>query len=400
MARVSTRLPVRHVVLFFLACCLLLAARRHVKSLVFRYTQTSFAPYLPLAPYAGCAPSSGLSQPREKAAILLLLREADLPELLPTLQNFESKFNGAFRYPYVLLSTPDEEPFSPEFRTAVAGVLPDGAGVEYAQVGPDDWGIPDWLNATEVREGFAEQGAAGVQYGGREGYHHMCRFYAGLFARQEVLQKYDWYWRLEPGVRFYCRISYDPFRFLALRNQVYGFVITIVETANTIPTLFSALSSHISAYNLSPASSTFWHFLTRPKHDSQQGEYNMCHFWTNFEIGDLRFFRGEEYQALFDSLDKEGGFYTERWGDAPVRTLALGLLADTDRVHYFEDFAYKHDQFLHCPPKKLGCECDCPAFDDDANRDIDRNGWYSCVPEWREAQRLDPVGRWVEGKAS
>lgn len=30
------------------------------------------------------------------------------------------------------------------------------------------------------------------------------------------------------------------------------------------------------------------------------------------QIGDLRFFRSEAYQALFRSLDAEGGFYTER----------------------------------------------------------------------------------------
>lgn len=36
------------------------------------------------------------------------------------------------------------------------------------------------------------------------------------------------------------------------------------------------------------------------------------HFWTNFEIGDLRFFRSLEYQSLFDFLDRKGGFYTER----------------------------------------------------------------------------------------
>lgn len=30
------------------------------------------------------------------------------------------------------------------------------------------------------------------------------------------------------------------------------------------------------------------------------------------QIGDLRFFRGAEYQALFRELDAAGGFYTER----------------------------------------------------------------------------------------
>ena len=36
----------------------------------------------------------------------------------------------------------------------------------------------------------------------------------------------------------------------------------------------------------------------------QHGEYNLCHFWSNFEIGDLRFFRSEAYQRYFSYLDR------------------------------------------------------------------------------------------------
>jgi len=48
------------------------------------------------------------------------------------------------------------------------------------------------------------------------------------------------------------------------------------------------------------------------------GEYNLCHFWSNFEIASLDFWRGEAYMKYFETLDKAGGFYYERWGDAPV----------------------------------------------------------------------------------
>ena len=38
------------------------------------------------------------------------------------------------------------------------------------------------------------------------------------------------------------------------------------------------------------------------------------HFWTNFELGDLDFFRSDDYQSFFQHLDKSGGFYYERVG--------------------------------------------------------------------------------------
>lgn len=37
-----------------------------------------------------------------------------------------------------------------------------------------------------------------------------------------------------------------------------------------------------------------------------------CHFWSNFEIGRLSFFRSAPYLQLFDHLDRAGGFFYER----------------------------------------------------------------------------------------
>jgi len=35
--------------------------------------------------------------------------------------------------------------------------------------------------------------------------------------------------------------------------------------------------------------------------------------WSNFEIGDLNFWRSEAYVKFFEHLDEAGGFYYERW---------------------------------------------------------------------------------------
>lgn len=242
---------------------------------------------------------------REKAAIVLLLREQDLDELLPTLSNFEQRFNANFRYPYVLFASPDEGPFSADFRRAVLKVLPLGATVEWAVVEDQHWRIPDWLDAQEVRAGFKKQEEEGVQYAGREGYHHMIRWYSGLFAREKVLKKYDWYLRLEPGgelrhsfaigsradlllgrapVRYYCSITYDPFRFMAMKGKLYGFVITIVENMNTIPSLFTTIKSYADRKGLRPVGKALWEdFLTKRGADGKE-EYTGCHHWTNMEV--------------------------------------------------------------------------------------------------------------------
>lgn len=55
------------------------------------------------------------------------------------------------------------------------------------------------MDKSSVLAGMEKMEADGVQYAGREGYHHMCRWYSGVFATEQALEKYDWYWRLEPG---------------------------------------------------------------------------------------------------------------------------------------------------------------------------------------------------------
>lgn len=82
--------------------------------------------------------------------------------------------------------------------------------------------------------------------------------------------------------------------------------------------------------------------------------YNMCHFWSNFEIARLDFFRSKEYQDYFETLDRSGGFWKERWGDAPVHSLAAGLFLSPEQVHYFRDIGYRHTTIQHCPANAPG----------------------------------------------
>jgi hypothetical protein len=59
--------------------------------------------------------------------------------------------------------------------------------------------------------------------------------------------------------------------------------------------------------------------------------------WSNFEIGDLDFWRGEAYMKFFEFLDSKGGFYYERWGDAPVHSIGAALFAKKEQIHFFND---------------------------------------------------------------
>ena len=79
----------------------------------------------------------------------------------------------------------------------------------------------------------------------------------------------------------------------------YGFVITIKELPKTIPTLWETTQAFMKQNEKLIPRNNLLQFVT-----DRDGGYNLCHFWSNFEIGDLSFFRSKNYQAYFDFLDR------------------------------------------------------------------------------------------------
>ncbi|KAM0477129.1 hypothetical protein ACHAPX_006093 [Trichoderma viride] len=97
--------------------------------------------------------------------------------------------------------------------------------------------------------------------------------------------------------------------------------------------------------------------------EAMEGEkYNMCHFWSNFEIAKLSWFRSKEYNDFFQTMDRSGGFWMERWGDAPIHSLAAGALLAPRDIHYFRDFGYRHTTIQHCPANAPARQLPRPPF--------------------------------------
>jgi alpha 1,2-mannosyltransferase len=70
--------------------------------------------------------------------------------------------------------------------------------------------------------------------------------------------------------------------------------------------------------------------------------------------------RGEAYQQYFKHLDEAGGFFYERWGDAPVHSIAAALLLPINQIHFFKEIGYYHAPFYNCPAEpELQAKCHC-----------------------------------------
>ncbi|CAI5757844.1 unnamed protein product [Candida verbasci] len=325
---------------------------------------------------------------KENATMVMLTRNFELVGALSSMRSLEDRFNRHYKYPWVFLN---EEPFDDDFIEQTTLMA---SGKTYYELVPrEDWDPPSHINQTKLEENL-NKSRESVIYGGYKSYRNMCHFNSGFFYKQKRLLNYDWYFRVEPDVEYMCDFQYDPFELLRTKNKMYGFIITFLEYENTIPTLWQTVESFMKEYPqlihpnnsidfLTTNETSLNHFIELFPSNSS---YNLCHFWSNFEIGNLNFFRSEEYNTFFNYLDKAGGFYYERWGDAPVHTIALALLMDKNQIHHFEDIGYYHAPYLSCPSSQQlraqkRCECKPRLRIKDFNKTVDVNV-FSCLPRW------------------
>lgn len=123
-------------------------------------------------------------------------------------------------------------------------------------------------------------------------------------------------------------------------NKTYGFTINLYDSPESVESLWPETRKFIqdNAQYLNHNNAIKWlqDADHRPDNYKKANGYSTCHFWSNFEIGDMNFFRGKAYEDYFNHLDRSGGFFYERWGDAPVHSIALGLFEDKSKIHWYD----------------------------------------------------------------
>ncbi len=285
---------------------------------------------------------------RAKACIVILCRNGDMEGLNKTLPMFEKTFNLRYNYPYVFLN---DVPFNEEFKVQVRQLSK--AKMSFGTIPKEHWSYPPWID--QAKADAAREAMKNIIYGWSLPYRHMCRFNSGFFYRHPLLQEYDYYWRVEPYVEFYCDMHYDPFMYMKENNKEYGFTIMVPEYVETIPTLWKTVQQFVKDNPSHVHPNSVISMFTK-----EDGDYNLCHFWSNFEIGSLKFFRSQAYSKFFEFLDQAGGFFYERWGDAPVHSIAAALFLPREKIHWFEDIGYYHGPFYNCPNNPaLQVNCNC-----------------------------------------
>ncbi|ELU39296.1 glycosyltransferase family 15 protein [Rhizoctonia solani AG-1 IA] len=353
---------------------------------------TAFLPPTPLTSssdsyYLPAQPSSAPSGPRpvievEKftpparkanAAFVFLARNSDLAGVMQSMKHMEDRFNKKFNYPYVFLNDVPFDKFSSATPSHTSQLT--NANISYGVIESSHWNQPDWINEEQAkanRQWFKDND---IIYGVHDEVGYQCG--ANYNSCSKVIAS--------PTVT--CAVSIlDSFSdtsssssmtiigalselspsmhvkaYWNLTHLESGFTIALYEFPETIWSLWNATREFIQMYPEYVPEDNAMAFLS----DDGGQTYNNCHFWSNFEIGDLNFWRSEAYMKYFDFLDSKGGFYYERWGDAPVHSIAAALFAKKDQIHFFENIGYRHAPFEHCPTGRIHSQNKC--WCDEAN---------------------------------
>ncbi|KAL8672643.1 MAG: hypothetical protein Q9168_002884 [Polycauliona sp. 1 TL-2023] len=344
-------------------------------------------PAVPAPALSNDAPSSPAqavsesSSGKMNATFVTLARNSDLWEIVKSIRQVEDRFNRKFHYDWVFLN---DKPFDVTFKNVTTSLI--SGKTHYGLIPEEHWSFPahiDTDRARKVREDMAQRK---IIYGDSVSYRHMCRFESGFFFQHPLMQQFEWYWRVEPSIELYCDIDYDTFQYMRDHNKKYSFVLSLYEYVETIPTLWDSVKTFMNEHPEHIAKDNGMEFLSNDGGET----YNHCHFWSNFEIGNLNWLRSQAYSDFFQRLDKDGGFFYERWGDAPVHSIAAGLLLKKDEIHFFNDIAYYHVPFTHCPTGeeyRLKRKCHCNPKDN-----FDWKG-YSCTSRFFDMNKLEkPAG--------
>lgn len=338
-----------------------------INSATYEAPKSSQASTSPM-PDAGLPPATAPGK-RMNATFVTLARNSDLWEISRSIRQVEDRFNREYNYDWVFLN---DKPFDDDFKNVTTSLV--SGKTHYGQITEEHWSFPEFIDQEKAKRVREDMGRRKIIYGDSVSYRHMCRFESGFFFRHELMNKFEYYWRVEPSIELFCDIQFDPFKYMKDHGKKYSFVLSLYEYVETIPTLWDSVVSFMKKHPEHIDDDNSMGFLS----DDDGKTYNNCHFvclsisfplasltekqWSNFEIGDLNWLRSQAYLDFFDSLDHDGGFFYERWGDAPVHSIAAGLMLKKDEIHFFNEIAYYHVPFTHCPTgdalrEKLKCHC-------------------------------------------
>ena len=264
---------------------------------------------------------------KPKAFIYYLIHRKAMRSLRRSIGALHRYFNHRFRYPIVVFVEPGLDNIAD--RQRIADMVPaDSKSLPpsiYIQV--VRFRIPDYVNASLVPR------MAG--FGSRKrtiAYRHMCRFHAGGVYDQPIVRSpgLEYSWRLDDDSLIRRPIDFDLFQVMRDGGYQYGYRKINSGWSPVDYALWDAVDRYLNA---TPSLTTTFY---------RQWPKNAARYFNNFEVSYLPVWMSPQYRDYLKFVDRLGGIYYYKWGDAAIKTIAVTLFIPRDRTHLFTGIAYSH----------------------------------------------------------
>ncbi|KAM3574953.1 hypothetical protein VYU27_003080 [Nannochloropsis oceanica] len=263
---------------------------------------------------------------RQNGVIYLLTQRTRVhSHLIAMLKGLDKYFNAAPGRSYPIVIFHDD--FTPADEAAVRAAT--SSPLTFHRI---EFDIPAFLDKEKIPERTECS-----KHSSTVGYRHMCRF-LGLQV-QHLLKHFEWHWRLDDDSLFLSPIGYDPFTLMLQNGKKYGFNRILHDNENCVVGLWDVAKDFAKDRGISPTFLDNWD--------------DGVTFYNNFEISHRSIWTNPVVMDFMEHVDRLGGIYYVRWGDAPIRSLAVALVVPETEVHYFSDIGYAHLPYHRQEPRPL-----------------------------------------------
>jgi len=231
------------------------------------------------------------------AAIVYLLRstKSDVNDIIKSLKSLYTYFLVTYKYPvYIFI----ESSFKDEYKNIILEETKIDVIFHLItfKIPPHLQNYGDISNILET-------------HNGRQlwpiGYRHMCRFWSGDFLNNEIIKQYKYIWRMDSDAYISINISEDLFNTMEVSNISYYYSNIGYDDEEVCKNL----SKYSNEFFNNKTIAYIWQLYTM--------------YTTHVEIINIEEFTNGLYYEYYKFIDKYPGFYLHRWGDAPIRYIAV-----------------------------------------------------------------------------
>ena len=252
---------------------------------------------------------------KPRAAFYLLTQPRRLHYIQMVLASIDTYFNKRFHYPIIVFHEADLIPVIPKIRNLTTSDL------YFQEIA---FSVPDFLK---------QPIATDIPCSSPIGYRHMCRFHAKGVFQHPIMRGLEYYWRLDDDSLLLNHVQYDVFRFMRDRQILYGYSWQHWDSKACTTGLWQATRTYINRTHIKP------YFFDEWK-DPQL-------YYNNFEISKMSLWLSSDYARFIEYVDRLGGMFYHRWGDAPIKSIAVSLFVPKIQVYQFKDVGYKHGSYVN-----------------------------------------------------